>query len=223
MTHASNAPAPLGASKIRKMALQMVAGAIVGAAVTFAVLTFVGKSRFDLGDPARVIALCVGLVFALIGLCVALGVLAPKPGAHLLNVEDEEELREQRGQLGRAALVMLALGGAVLVLSLARVGGSPGLFSTQVAAMAAAACVVVAGVVGFAGRNDQDELMRSVSREAMTWAMYALTLLLGFWGAAAHLGFARWIGPLGLINALLIVQLVAIFAVSAKRGLLRPR
>jgi hypothetical protein len=93
----------------------------------------------------------------------------------------------------------------------------------QVAAIAAAACVVVAGVFGFAGRNDQGELMRSVSREAMTWAMYALTILLGIWGAAAHLGFARWISPLGLINALLIVQLVAIFAVSAKRGLLRPR
>jgi hypothetical protein len=222
MTNASNA-APLGAAKVRKMALQMVGGAVVGGVATFGLLSFVGKSRFDLDDPARLVALAVGLVFALIGLFVALGVLAPKPGAHLLNVENEEELREQRGQLGRAALVILLLGGAVLALALSRVGDSRGLFSAGLAAAIAAGCFVALAIFSFVGRNDHDELMKSVSREAMTWAMYGVTVVLGVWGAAAHLGFARWISPLGAINALLIVQLVAIFAVSAKRGLLRPR
>jgi hypothetical protein len=222
MTNASNA-APLGAAKVRKMALQMVGGAVVGGVATFGLLSFVGKSRFDLDDPARLVALAVGLVFALIGLFVALGVLAPKPGAHLLNVENEEELREQRGQLGRAALVILLLGGAVLALALARTGGSPGMFSAATAAAIAAISVVVVAIFSFVGRDDHDELMKSVSREAMTWAMYGVTGLLGVWGAAAHLGFARWISPLGAINALLIVQLAAIFLVSAKRGLLRPR
>ena len=66
-------------------------------------LTFVGKSRFDLDDPARLIALAVGLVFALIGpVRRRLAWWRPEPGAHLLNVEDEDELREQRGQLWRA-------------------------------------------------------------------------------------------------------------------------
>ena len=223
MNRTSNAPAPLGPSKIRKLALQMAAGAVVGATVTFAVLTFVGKSRFEFDDPARLIALAVGLVFALIGLCVALGVIAPKSGAHLLNVENEEELREQRGLLGRAALVTLVLGIEMLALALARVGDSAGLFSAPTAAAIAAACFAVAVLFTVLGRNDHDELMKSVSREAMTVAMYGLTVGLGLWAAAAHLGFAPWISPLGVINALMISQLVAIFYVSAKRGLMRPR
>ena len=85
------------------------------------------------------------------------------------------------------------------------------------------ACFAVWTIFSIIGRNDHDELMKSVSREAMTWAMYGVTVVLGVWGAAAHLGFARWISPLGAINALLIAQLAAIFLVSAKRGLLRPR
>ena len=104
MNQTSSAAAPVGASKVRKLAMQMVAGAAVGASVTFGLLTFVGKSRFDLDDPSRVIALVTGLVFALTGLVVGLGVMAPKSGAHLLNVEDAEELREQRGPLWRLRL-----------------------------------------------------------------------------------------------------------------------
>jgi hypothetical protein len=65
--------------------------------------------------------------------------------------------------------------------------------------------------------------MRSVSREALAGAMYAFTALLGIWAAAAHLGYAGWIRPLDMINALLIVQLASIVIVSARRGLFRPR
>ena len=152
-----------------------------------------------------------------------LGVMAPKSGAHLLNVEDAEELREQRGPLWRASLVMVLLGITVLALALGRVEQSAGLFSSATAAVVAAICFAGVVIVSFAGRNDHDELMRAVSREAMTVALYSITALIGVWAAAAHLGYARWITPLDTISALLIVQLGAIIFVSAKRGLLRPR
>ena len=223
MTQSSRAAAPVGASKVRKVAMQMVVGAAVGASVTFGLLTFVGKSRFDLDDPSRVIALATGLVFALTGLVLGLGVLAPRSGAHLLNVEDAEELREQRGPLWRAALVMVLLGATVLALALGRIDGSAGLFSSATAVVVAATCFTGVVIVSIAGRNDHDELMHSVSRESMTVAMYVLTALIGVWAAAAHLGYADWITPLDMISALLIVQLGSIIIVSAKRGLLRPR
>ncbi len=215
--------ASAGASKKRKFALQMVVGVVAGAAATLGLLTTLGDSGFAVDDPSRLIALLTGLVITLIGLAVGLGVIAPKPGAHLLNVEDADELREQRGPLWRAAVGTLLLGAIMLALALARIEGSVGVFDAEVAAGIAAIGFVGVCVLSFAGRKDQDELMLSVSREAMGVAMYSATALLGVWGAAAHLGLATWITPLGTINLLLLVQLGAIVVVSARRGLFRPR
>ena len=223
MNQTSSVAASAGAPKTRKMLLQMGVGAIAGAGVTFGLLTMIGKSGFDHDDPSRVVALITGLVFALTGLAVGLGVLAPRGGAHLLNVEDAEELREQRGPLWRGAVVMLLIGAIMLALALVRVEGSQGVLSPGVAAGIAAVSFAVVAVLSFAARHDHDELMRSVSREAMTVAMYAATVVLGVWGAAAHLGYAEWITPLGAVSTLLLLQLGAIIVVSAQRGLFRPR
>ncbi len=223
MNQPSSASAPATTSKTSKMAKQMVIGAIVGAVVTIGLLTTIGKPGFDLDDPSRVVALITGLLFALTGLIVGLGVLAPKPGAQFLNVEDADELREQRGQLSRAAVVMLLLGIAVLALALAAVDRSPGLFPSDVAGLIVAISLVGVAILSFAARKDQDELMLSVGREALALAMYVVTVTIGIWAALAHLGYIQWITPLGMIGALLLSQLVAIGVVSAQRGLLRPR
>ena len=57
----------------------------------------------------------------------------------------------------------------------------------------------------------------------MTVAMYGLTVVFGVWAALAHLGFAGWIDPLGLLASLLAISLLVIMLISAKRGLFRPR
>ena len=223
MTDMMSTAAPNRPSKTRKMAMQMAIGAIVGAAATAGLLTSVGKSGFDMDDPSRVIALMVGLVSLLTGLAVGVGALAPKQGAHLLNVEDADELREQRGRLWRGALVMVLLGAALMALALTIVDGSAGIFSPEATGLIAAICFVGVAILSFAERNDQDELMRSVGREAMTLAMYGLTALFFIWGALSHIGDVEWITPLGMISALLMAQLIAIMVVAGRRGLLRPR
>jgi len=48
-------------------------------------------------------------------------------------------------------------------------------------------------------------------------------LLFGGWAALAHLGYAQWITPLGLLSGLALVQLAAIFWVVGERGMLMPR
>ena len=68
MIQPSSAPIRSTRSTRRKTIVQMVVGALVGGTVTFGVLTAVGRSGFDLDDPARVLALATGIVFALIGL-----------------------------------------------------------------------------------------------------------------------------------------------------------
>lgn len=223
MIQSISAAAQSTRSTRRKTVMQMVAGALVGGTVTFGLLTAVGRSGFDIDDPSRVLALAAGMVFALIGLLVGLGVLAPGPGAHLLNVEDADELREQRRPLWRGSIVMILVGAALLALALAAVGGAVGIISGRLAGIVFMACLVGVAIVTFASRNDQDELMQAVGTEASAVAMYATLVLFGIWSAFAHLGMVAWITPLGLLASLLALQLAAIMWVSARRGLLRPR
>lgn len=216
----TNSPAAVGGSKMRKLMIQMTVGAVSGALVMFGLLNFVDSAGIDLDNPSRVIALGTAAVFAIMGLFVALGVMAPGPGARFLNVEDEGDLREQRSTLWHGALMMLALAAMVFGLAL---GGDGGLLTR-----AASAVIFVLGLlatigISVAGKADGDEFTRSIARESSAYSMYACTILLGLWAAASHLGYAGWIDPLGLLSALLIIQFGTMMIVCAARGLLSPR
>jgi hypothetical protein len=223
MTTPLEAGAPAGRSKTRKMLIQMVIGAIAGASVTYALLAVVEKSGFDMDDPVRLAGLAAGIVFALMGLIVGLGTLAPRSGAHLLNVEDADELREQRRPLTRGSLVMLLIGGGMLALALAGVGEGAGIVSREAAAIAVGVAFVGVAGLSIAGRGQYDELIQAVGTEAAAGGMYAVLTIFGLWAALAHLGYVDWIEPLGLLAALLAIQLGAAFWVTGRRGLLRPR
>ena len=217
------AAAPTSGAKTRKTLIRMAIGAIAGASVTYALLAIVDRSGFDMDDPARLAALGAGIVFALMGLMVGLGTLAPRSGAHLLNVEDADELREQRRPLSRGSVVMLLIGAAMIALALAAVGGEAGILTREAAAIAVVVAVVGVAGLSIAGRGENDELVQAVGTEAAAGAMYAVLTLFGLWAALAHLGYVAWIEPLGLLAALLAIQLGAAFWVSGRRGLLRPR
>ena len=223
MTTPLEATAPAGGSKTRKTLIRMGIGAIAGASVTYAVLAMVEKSGFDMDDPARLAALGAGIIFALMGVIVGLGTLAPRSGAHLLNVEDADELREQRRPLSRGSLVMLLIGGAMIAVSLAAVGGGAGMLSREAAAIAVVAAIVGVAGLSIVGKGENDELVQAVGTEAAAAAMYVVLTIFGLWAALAHLGYLAWIEPLGMLAALLVVQLVAAFWVCGLRGLLRPR
>lgn len=220
-----NQPSTLAptASKTRKLVMQMVVGAISGGAVTFLTLNAIEGSGFNLDDPSRVLALLVGLVFAVMGLFVGLGVAVPGPGSRLLNVEDEEELREMRKPLWRSAAVVLLMGAMMLALALAGASDWAGLVSPKAALVAVGGCILGTALLSYFGRNDNDELMRSIAREGAAWGMYACLALFTVWGSLAHLGYAPWITPLGMVSALLAILLVAIFAVCGVRGVLKVR
>ncbi len=214
---------PAAGSKARKLILQMVIGMLVGASVTFAALNGLERTSIDLDNPARIAGLATGLVFALIGLVVLLGLLAPKAGSHLLNVEDADELREQRGPLAYAALVMLLGGFGLIILALATVAGASGLLSPKAALIGAGLCFAGTGLLGFQSRSKNDELMRSLSAESCVLTVYWLLFIGALWGSLAHLGYADWISPLGFLAGLVIVQLITSFWVVGRRGLLKPR
>jgi hypothetical protein len=180
-------------------------------------------SGSDLGDPSRTMALLVGIVFALMGLFVGLGAAMPGPGSRLLNVEDEEELRDLRTPLLRSAMVMVLAGAMVGTLGLANGNGWQGIISPTMAARAVGGCLLGIALLSYLGRDDNDELMRSIARQAAAWGMYAALTVFVVWGSLAHLGYVSWITPLDMVSALMVLQLLAITAVCARRGVLQPR
>ena len=46
----------------------------------------------DFDDPARLAAAATGIIYALMGLSVGFGTIAPGTGAQFLNVEDADEI-----------------------------------------------------------------------------------------------------------------------------------
>jgi hypothetical protein len=211
-----------GSSKIGKVQImRMLSGMLVGAGGAALFLTLAGKSRLDLGDPATMLAVVAGLCYGLMGLAVAFGALMPKAGARFLNVEDADEIREQRRSLAPSAAACMLIGLFLLVLALAptltaSLGGA-GVAAIAIGALALAATITLATSAR------ADELIRRISVESSALALHIALLGLGGWAALAHLGLVAWMEPLALVAGLALLQLFAIFFVSARKGLMRPR
>ena len=201
--------------KVRVMLLRMAAGAIVGAAGTGLFLVFVGEPNLDLDDPGVMLAIVSGLSYVLIGLIVGLGLASPRAGAKFLNVEDADEIREERPKLWISALCCILIGAFLLVLAMAGA-----LIDGQTALILAAACFAASLLIGGLSAKRYDELTRQLSLEASAWTFYAILLLAGGWAALAHLGYVGWISPLAFVAAIPLLLLVTIFVIAGKRGLL---
>ena len=208
--------------KTRKLIVQLVSGAIVGALFTFFFLETADKV-VDFQDPARLSAVAAGIIYILMGGIVAVGAIMPGAGAKFLNVEDAAEIVEERGKLWPSAIVCMLVGIMLLALALTPGGGLPGAVSPGVAGYIAAASFAALIVVSLWMRGKIDEFSRSLGTESAAMALYLSTLLFGGWGALAHLGYVEWIAPLGVLAGFALLQLLAMFWVIGRRGLLMPR
>ncbi|WP_118856808.1 hypothetical protein [Sphingomonas mesophila] len=215
--HATTRP-----DKTRKLILQTVIGAIAGASATLAAL-FALDGRIDIDDPSRMLALITGLVLMVIGLFVGFGLAAPKLGSQLLNVEDADELHEQRRPLSLAALILLFAGAGLMALAMAATGDEPGVLSPRSALILVAIAFAGTVIVAVMSRRSNDELMRSLSAQACVLTLYALLIVGTVWATLAHLGFVGWITPLGFLAGLTALQLLAGFVVVGRSGLMTPR
>ena len=208
--------------KTRKLIVQLLGGAVVGALVTFFFLRS-GSRIADFDDPARLAGVAAGIIYLLMGGIVAIGAMLPAAGAKFLNVEDAAEIVEERGKLWPSALVCILAGVMLLALAMTPGGDLPGALSRDAAAAVAAAAFAALVVASLWMRGRIDEFNRSLGNESAAMALHLSFLLFGGWGALSHLGYVEWVAPLGVLAGFALLQLLAMFWVVGRRGLLMPR
>ena len=197
--------------------IKALVGAIFGAAAT-GLFLFLLDDRIDMDNAGTMIAIVAGLSYFLMGLLVGLGALAPNTGARFLNVEDADEIREERTKLAPSAIACALIGVFLLALVLAEGFGDP-TTGLSVAGVALVGAVVIA----VRTRRQGDELMRQVGFESAALTLHTGLLVMAIWAALAHLGYASWVDPLAFIAGAALLYLIAIFVVAGTKGLMRSR
>lgn len=203
----------------RKLVLQLLSGAVVGAVAGFAIANFVPQLDRFVGAGAVALA-AVGLVYVAMGLFVGLGLVFPGLGAKLLNVEDQDDLTDQRTILTGSAVGSTFLGAALMLVA---VSGPQGLVPGVVAVSALGLAIVLLCAITILQWRHYDELMRGVSMEASAFMVGILFPAVSLWAVLAHIGHAAPIDPLGLIALLAGSMLLATFIAAGRRGLLMPK
>lgn len=208
----------------RKMAMQAVFGAIAGAGGMVAVLALIeGQGGLDWA-PSSIILLGVGFIYALMGLFVGLGTVAPNlVGQRLLNVADAEEIVEERSNMGASAICCLILGAALMLLAHSVAADTAALVSPAAAYWIL--LVVLGGftVVSLWMWKSFDELWRQLTVEITATTGNLMMLVAIVWGGAAAAGLIAGPQPLDLVSLAFGLLLLACFVVTARRGMMAPR
>jgi hypothetical protein len=216
MEMASDKPTP----NWRKFVTSGLVGALVGGASMIGLIGLYESGALGELGASGMIACVAGTVYVLIGVQVGLGVALPALGWRFLNVEDAEEIREQRGMLAYATAVMIAWGGALIAVALA---GPGGILAPGMGLAAALGLIAVSVLLTALMWRHMDELMRGMSRECGNISFYLLLLVGGTWATLAHLGFAAAPAPLDWLTMFTALTLLASFVAVGMRGMLRPR
>lgn len=211
----SNAPARK--STFRKLILPVGVGGLGGflGATAFLRLTdFDDVSGLSVSEE---IAGLVGLLYVFISLSVLFGVFMPNVGARILNVEDADELREQKKQLTLSGVGCAALGAALVVLALT---GPELPLQQTVGASIAIGLVLVGTLATIAMKRHTDELQASLSRDAVVMAFYLMFYIGGCWAVLAHAELARSPLPLDWLTMFACTILIGAFWQVGRRGML---
>ena len=205
---------------LKKTLLAVGLGASAGFAATFVFLNLLGTDVLPEIGLSREIAALVAIVYLLIGLLMVFGLVSPKQGAKVLNVEDADEIEEERGQLLPATVAMILAGAALMVLALAQPVG-------PVASFVALSVYVVATVLSvylsLAAQKRQDELMREVGKECAVASYYLIFAIGGSWAGLAHLDYVAAPAPLDWLTMFWGMTLLAAFIVTSRRGMMAMR
>lgn len=205
---------------VRKLLIPALIGGVIGYAASAAMLSYVDRAALDGLSVSAFIAAVVGVLYAVIGLIITVGTASPWLGARFLNVEDADELREQKKVLTLSGASMLLSGVALLALALAAPDGP---VPQAVALAVGGGGLVVGNVLSVLVYRSSDELMLAVNLEAGALSYVLLLLVVGLWAMLAHLGYTAAPAPLDLLTLFYVVVLLASFIAVGRRGMLTIR
>ena len=207
-------------AKMRKLLWSLAAGIVAGALGSILMLDLMESEMVGGLDRSREIAALVGLVYFITALAVGIGVVSPGFGARFLNVEDADELREQKTALVLSGLAMAGIGLALAILAFAApVGPIP----AEIALASAVILLVGAVLLGRRQQRYIDEFIRELGRLSAAVTFYLLVIFGGGWAILAHVGYLPAPSPLDWLSMFAGLLLIATFATCGHKGLLKPR
>jgi hypothetical protein len=204
----------------KKIAVMFLAGGVAGYAAGYLLADQIDAVVEGPNAGSRLAALAVAVIYGITALMVLGGLINPRIGARFLNVEDAEELIEQRRLLTASATAMLATAAILALLALAAPAGplAPGLVGGVCAVLLA-----VAATAAVRQHRHSDELMREVVRDASVWSLGLIEGAAAVWAGGAHLGFFPGPSPLDILTAIVAATLIGALIAAGRRGLLNPR
>lgn len=208
------------ANKTKKTLFALGLGGFAGFLGAFGFMQLADSGAIGSLGESREIAALVAIIYLITAVAVLAGVFAPKAGATFLNVEDAEELREQKAMLGASGISMATSGAALLIAALAQPIGPIDGF---VALALVFGLMAVATVLSITSQKHQDELMRAVGQQTGAYAFYLVFFIGGGWALAAHLGYVAAPAPLDWLTMFWGLGLLAAFIATARHGMLTMR
>lgn len=206
--------------KRNKMIRALCIGGIAGFVGAFGMMQLAGSGMLGELGGSREIALLIAVIYLIIAGILAFGLVSPEAGAKFLNVEDAEELEEQRVQLTYGTGGMAAIGLALIVAALAAPAGP---IPPTIAVISFVLLIGFCWFTGIRQRNQVDELMRSISVECGSVAFYCIALFGGGWAFLAHLEYVPGPQMLDWLSMLAAFLLLSAFIVTGKRGMMEQR
>lgn len=210
----------------RKMAMQAIVGALAGAGGMAAALALIERQGATGWAVSPLILVGIGLTYALMGLFVGLGTLAPHWfGQRMLNVADAEEIVEERANMGSSAICCLILGAALMLLAHAVAADTAG--AAALVTPTTAFWILLAVLAGFTGASlwmwrNFDELWRRLTVDVSAIAGNLLLAVVVVWGGAAAAGLIAEPHPIDLVSLAFGSLLLACFIAAGRRGMMAP-
>lgn len=204
----------------KKTLLSALYGAIFGGAFVTALMGAGGRDVLRAMDGSRTALTAIGLVYLLIGVMIGLGLMVPRAGAKVLNVEDAEELVDARPKLLRSTLYMAVLGLALMLLAVARGPGFAEGLVPPFVALAAVALLLLLSLAWVFWMGGYDELDRQMGTEGAAWAFLLAAGVLFPWAALDAVGWNLPLRSFDVLTVLAVSLLGGSFIAVGKRGML---
>ena len=205
---------------VRKLVIPALIGGVAGFAASAGMMGFIESGVVGGLGPSETIAALIAVLYGVIALGILLGTAKPDLGARFLNVEDADELREQKRMMIWSGVALLAWGAALLALALAAPDGPV----PQLAALVIGAGGLLIGtLLSVLVYRTCDELMLAVNLEGSAISFTMTLVVIGLWAMLAHLGFAQGPAPLDLLSLFYVLMMAASFIAVGRRGMLTIR